>query len=278
MKNEGNINTEAIVDKLRSVEPDTYSLEAKPGKVGKNADTAVIVLAGGKGSRMGDVNSLPKQLLPIGGKPVLAWSLDTFDSVEDIGCIVVVCPKDDYQTYIDQVVDPFKFTTPILFAPAGTVRQESAFNGVECVPDKYSYVMIHDAARPLVPASMIRHLHSVMKAEPELDGAICAHQAIDTLKVVQDNKIVGTPDRSAFWVAQTPQCFKLQKYKMAHISALRDGFVGPDDSTLIERIGGNVACLEGKRNNIKLTVPEDYLVLSGVIDYMKLEHGSDYEV
>lgn len=216
--------------------------------------------------------------MPLAGKPVLTWSMESFDSVPDVGLIVVVCPEKEYEEYIEKVVDPFKYTTPVLFAPSGDSRQESAFNGLEMTPESFKYIMIHDAARPLVPASLIKHIISVMKADPDIDGAICAHPAIDTLKVVEGKRIIGTPDRSAFWVAQTPQCFNAKTYRKAQISAFQDGFVGPDDATLIERIGGVVHVVEGKRNNIKLTVPEDYLVLSSVIDYMSIEKGSEYEV
>ena len=91
------------------------------------------------------------------------------------------------------------------------------------------------------------------------------HPSIDTLKVVENGVVVGTPDRSVFWNAQTPQVFRAGIYRRAHASALSDGFVGTDDSSLIERLGGRVLMVEGKRDNIKLTVPEDYLIISAAI-------------
>lgn len=125
--------------------------------------------------------------------------MDSYDAVPDVGLIVVVCPKDQFERYIDEVVDPFAFQTPVLMAPAGDTRQESAFSGLEFVPEKFKYVMIHDGARPLIPPTTIKHIISVLKGSPDLDGAICAHPCIDTLKVVEDDQmIVGTPERSAF--------------------------------------------------------------------------------
>ena len=100
----------------------------------------------------------------------------------------------------------------------------------------------------------------------DADGAIVATPAVDTLKVVEGGCIVGTPDRRVFWNAQTPQVFRSGVYRRAHASALRDGFVGTDDSSLIERLGGKVLVVEGKRDNIKLTVPEDYMMLSAAVD------------
>ena len=204
--------------------------------------------------------------------------MDSFDAVAEIGAIVVVCSENSFEEYIEKVVDPFAFQTPIVMAPAGDSRQESAFNGLDMVPDKYDYVMIHDGARPLVPPTVIKHIYSVLKGNPDFDGAVCAHPCIDTLKVVENGKIVGTPDRTAFWAAQTPQIFKREIYTEAHKSALLDGFVGSDDASLIERIGGYVKVVEGKRNNIKLTVPEDYLILASVLKALNLEHGSEYDL
>ena len=77
-------------------------------------------------------------------------------------------------------------------------------------------------------------------------------------------------------MAQTPQVFKRQIYQEAHRTALADGFIASDDASIIERIGGKVKVVEGKRNNIKLTVPEDYLILASVLQALKLEHGSEY--
>ena len=82
--------------------------------------------------------------------------------------------------------------------------------------------------------------------------------------------VVGTPDRSVFWNAQTPQVFRAGIYRRAHASALSDGFVGTDDSSLIERLGGKVLIVEGKRDNIKLTVPEDYVLLASAVRTMLL--------
>lgn len=205
--------------------------------------------------------------------------MDSFDAVSDVGLIVVVCPENQFERYIDEVVDPFAFQTPVLMAPSGDTRQESAFSGLDFIPKRFKYVMIHDGARPLIPPTTIKHIISVLKGNPDLDGAICAHRCIDTLKVVEENdEIVGTPDRSAFWQAQTPQMFKREIYEEAHRSALTDGFIGSDDSSLIERIGGQIKVVEGKRNNIKLTVPEDYLILASVLQALKIEHGSEFDL
>ena len=143
--------------------------------------------------------------------------------------------------------------------------------GLEYVPDDYDYVVLHDGARPLITPDLIAHTIATLKGNIDCDGAVVAHPAVDTLKVVENGVIVGTPDRRVFWNAQTPQVFRAGIYRRAHASALSDGFMGTDDSSLIERLGGRVLVVEGKRDNIKLTVPEDYLMLAAAVRTMYMK-------
>ena len=253
----------------------TQSLAGLEGKVDKNPKTAAIILAGGTGERFG--NEGGKQLVEIGGKPILTWSVEAFDAVGDIGLIVIVGPAERQGEYLSKAVDPFSFATPIVVAAAGSTRQESAFSGLELVPEEFEYVVMHDGARPLISADLIAHTIATLKGNIDADGAVVAHPAIDTLKVVENGVIVGTPDRSVFWNAQTPQVFRAGIYRRAHASALSDGFVGTDDSSLIERLGGRVLVVEGKRDNIKLTVPEDYLMLVAAVRERYLKQKGEQE-
>ena len=253
----------------------TQSLAGLEGKVDKNPKTAAIILAGGTGERFGKEGG--KQLVEIGGKPILTWSVEAFDAVGDIGLIVIVCPAERQGEYLSKGVDPFSFATPIVVAAAGSTRQESAFSGLELVPEEFEYVVMHDGARPLISADLIAHTIATLKGNIDADGAVVAHPAIDTLKVVENGVIVGTPDRSVFWNAQTPQVFRAGIYRRAHASALSDGFVGTDDSSLIERLGGRVLVVEGKRDNIKLTVPEDYLMLVAAVRERYLKQKGEQE-
>lgn len=248
----------------------TQGLEQLQGTVDDNPKTAAIILAGGQGERFGKEGG--KQLVEIAGKPILTWSAEAFDAVGDIGLMVVVCPEDRHEEYLRRAIDPFPFVTPIVVAPSGSIRQESAFSGLEFVPDEYEFVVIHDGARPLISPELILHTINTLKGNIDCDGAVVAHQAIDTLKVVENGVIVGTPDRRVFWNAQTPQVFRAGIYRRAHASALSDGFVGTDDSSLIERLGGRVLVVEGKRDNLKLTVPEDYALLAAAVraKYLRL--------
>ena len=174
---------------------------------------------------------------------MLTWSIAAFDAVEDVGEIVVVCPEERIAEYRSCAIDPYPFVTPITMAPAGATRQESAFSGLEYASEEYEYVVLHDGARPLIAPELIAHTINTLKGTLDADGAIVATPSIDTLKVVENGCIVGTPDRRVFWNAQTPQVFRAGVYRRAHASALSEGFVGTDDSSLIEHEPGSSARL-----------------------------------
>ena len=250
----------------------TEGLGELEGKVDDNPKTAAIILAGGSGERFGKEGG--KQLVEIVGKPILTWSAEAFDAVGDIGLMVIVCPKERHEEYLRHAIDPFPFVTPIVLAPSGVIRQESAFSGLEYVSEDFDYVVVHDGARPLVSPELILHTINMLKGNIDCDGAVVAHPAVDTLKIVENGIVAGTPDRRVFWNAQTPQVFRAGIYRRAHASALSDGFVGTDDSSLIERLGGRVLVVEGKRDNIKLTVPEDYALLTAAVRRLYLKDAT----
>ncbi|MDR3136177.1 MAG: 2-C-methyl-D-erythritol 4-phosphate cytidylyltransferase [Coriobacteriales bacterium] len=225
------------------------------GKVASTPHTAAVILAGGSGERYGRFGG--KQTLEILGKPILTWSAEAFDAVADVGLIVVACPPERMEEYCRVAIDAFPFVTPVVMAPAGELRQESAFSALSMVPQEFELIAIHDGARPLVTPALIEHAIAAVRGSVDNDGAVVGYPAIDTLKIVSEQHIIGTPDRSAFWTAQTPQVFRAPILREAHRTALTEGFVGTDDSSLVERIGGKVALVQGPRDNIKITVPED---------------------
>lgn len=231
------------------------SMFALEGRLADKPTTAAVILAGGEGSRFGNPGG--KQLYDMLGKPLLTWSAEAFDATPDVGLIVIVCPKDRQDEYCQKAIDPYPFVTPVVFADSGDIRQESAMNGVDAVPSDYEFIAVHDGARPLVTPDLISHAINTIKGNLDADGVVVGHPSIDTLKVVDDQRIVGTPDRAMFWVAQTPQVFRSDICRRSYSAAMFEGFVGTDDSSLIERLGGRVIMLNGPRDNIKVTVPED---------------------
>ena len=169
------------------------------GKVDPKAKTAAIILAGGSGERFGREGG--KQMVEIAGRPILTWSAESFDAVPDVGQIVIVCPEDRMQEYKERAIDPFPFVTHVVFAPAGDLRQESAFSGLEYVSENFEFVMLHDGARPLISPDLISYALNVLKGSIDADGVVVGHPSVDTLKIVEDGVIVGTPDRKVFWNA-----------------------------------------------------------------------------
>ena len=233
------------------------------GVVGKKANVAAVIVAGGSGERFGRHGG--KQLLPICGKPLMSWCLQAFDAVPCVGKIVIVCPEARCEEYRSLAVEPYGLVTPVEFVPSGSIRQESALHGVEAVAQDFPIVAMHDGARPLILPETIMHAINVLKGTLDADGVVCGHPAIDTLKVVEGTSVVGTPDRSLFWIAQTPQVFHSDVLLEAHRAALQEGYVGTDDSSLVERIGGKIVLVDCPRDNMKLTVPEDLPAVSALL-------------
>ena len=225
-----------FVHQINTFEASSVSLE---GRVSKGASTAAVIVAGGQGERFGNPGG--KQMFEVLGKPVLTWSAEAFDATPDVGLIVIVCPENRQAEYCKHAIDPYPFVT----------------NGVDAVPTTYEYIAVHDGARPLVTVDLIAHAINALKGNLDADGVVVGHPSIDTLKVVNGRSFVGTPDRTAFWIAQTPQVFRAKIARRAYKEAMFEGFVGTDDSSLVERIGGRAMMLEGPRDNIKVTVPED---------------------
>ena len=208
------------------------------------APVCAVVVAGGSGQRFGNPGG--KQLVNVAGRPLMSWSIRAFDRSDKVGHIVVVCPAERRAEMRRLAIDPFDYDTPISFADAGDTRQDSTRAGVHAVPAGFEYVAIHDGARPLITTEAIDH-------------------AIDTLKIVDGDNIVETPPRELYWAAQTPQIFSVDAMKRAHAAAIAEGFIGTDDSSLVERMGGRVRCVQSPRDNLEVTVPEDLRPVTAIL-------------
>lgn len=240
----------------------TTSATAETSKSRAGSCCAVIV-AGGSGERFGDPRG--KQFVEICGRPMVAWSIITFDKAPSVGHIVVVCPE-HRKEQMRAVMETLDITTPVSFARAGETRQLSCLAGIRAIPAGFDYVAIHDAARPLVTVAAIETPLDVIESDSTLAGAICAHPVVDTIKQVDDEgNVASTPDRSHFWAAQTPQIFHTEAIEDAYEAAGEFDFEGTDDSAVIERMGWSVACVPAARDNMKVTLPEDLIPVSAVL-------------
>ncbi|QWT17921.1 2-C-methyl-D-erythritol 4-phosphate cytidylyltransferase [Collinsella sp. zg1085] len=222
-----------------------------------------VIAAGGTGSRFGNPGG--KQLVNVAGKPLMTWSILAFDRSAYVEHIVVVCPPRRRADMYHAAIEPYEIHTPITFADSGETRQDSTRAAVDVVPEGFQYVAIHDGARPLITTESINAAISVLLDTPGLDGVVCGQPAIDTLKIVEGARIQETPPRKLFWAAQTPQIFSIDAIRSAHEAALAEGFTGTDDSSLVERAGGSVLCVQSPRDNLKVTVPEDLRPVTAIL-------------
>lgn len=227
-------------------------------------DSCAVIVAGGSGERFGDPRG--KQFVGLLGSPLVAWPIMAFDRAPSIGHVVLVCPSARIDEVRRYVLAPLDLRHEVTLAAAGTTRQDSVFSGLMAVPEQFKFVAIHDGARPLVEVEAIEACLSLVRDRADVDGAICASRVTDTLKVVgEDGKIVSTPDRSVFWSAQTPQAFGREYILSVHERALLEGFVGTDDASLVEHVGGTVRVVATPRDNIKVTVPEDLVLAEATL-------------
>lgn len=231
-------------------------------QTGLAPDTCAVIAAGGLGMRFGDPNG--KQYVELCGLPVLAWSVAAFDEAPSVGHIVIVCPHDRIAE-TREVVSRVRPRVAVSYVEGGATRQESCLAGIRAVPQAFPLVAIHDGARPLVRPETIEACIARVRGDESLVGAICAHPSVDTLKVVEDGIVCSTPERSRYWAVQTPQVFRTCDALEAHLAAKREGFVGTDDSSLVERAGGRVACVESPADNMKVTLPEDRRLVESVL-------------
>lgn len=244
---------------------------ARAGEVGSGPDALGIIVAGGSGERFGDPRG--KQFVPLCGLPMVAWSLLAFDRAPSVAQICVVCAPNKVSQLRDDVLSCVRLEKPVTIAPAGETRQESVWSGLTCLPWDMDLVAVHDAARPLVETSLLEDALSRVRADQDVAGAVLAVPSVNTLKLVEGDTVVATPDRSYYWEAQTPQAFRRRRLLAAHKSARREGFVGTDDASLVERMGGRVVVVPSNPANIKVTVPADLAVAEAALGERLVREG-----
>ncbi len=234
-------------------------------QAGGSQEVIAIVVAGGTGDRSGLAGG--KQMVPLGGRPMLSHAISALDAAELIDLIVVACHPERVEEYRESAVEPWVFLTGTKVVPGGDERQDSVRFGLEAALESSSpeIVVVHDGARPLVTAETIDSAVAVLRDDPGAAGVVVGHPAYDTLKLVEADRVVETPERERFWVAQTPQVFRTSWLVDAHERALAEGFRGTDDASLVERIGGLVRMHLGPRENLKVTVSEDFLMAEAIL-------------
>lgn len=209
----------------------------------------VIIVAGGKGLRMGA--DMPKQFMPIAGKPVLMHTITRFHEYSAALRIILVLPK-EHQDFWCTLCEKHAFTIPHQIADGGSTRFESSKNGLALIPDgEEGVVAIHDGVRPFVSKEVIDRC---LEAAREDFAAIPVLPVTDTLRYVDRGHSRNVP-RDFYRAVQTPQAFDISLARQAFDQPDRDTFT--DDASVIESLGCQVTMVEGDRENIKLTTPVD---------------------
>ena len=216
-----------------------------------------LVPAAGMGKRMGaEIN---KQYLLLAGKPILAHTLQVFENAPFVDDVYVIIPAAEIPFCREQVVERYGLTKVRRIVAGGAERQHSVMNGLQALDGSGDddVVLIHDGVRPFVPPRVLERAAEVARRH---DGALVAVPAKDTIKVVVDGIIKGTPPREELWLAQTPQAFRYPVIRAAHEIAAAENYLGTDDASLVERMGKDIHVVVGDYRNIKITTPEDLIL------------------
>lgn len=233
-----------------------HRYELMPRPRGK---TSVIIAAAGSSSRMNQVN---KQFIELGGIPVLARTIRTFQYTDIISEIVVSVKEEDLGR-VRSMAEEYGFSKVRDVVAGGETRAQSVLHALRCVSEDASCVAIHDGARPFVTPDEITRC--VLACE-EYGAAALAVPVKDTIKVTDGQGfILSTPERDTLRAVQTPQVFKLKDYQKA-VRVLGDRIQSfTDDCKLMEQIGQKVFLVDGSYENIKITTPEDLAAARAIL-------------
>jgi len=223
--------------------------------------TVAIIPAAGSGNRMN--RDVSKQYLTLAGKPILVCTLEVFEACPLVDALLVVVPSQDLESVRTDILAPWNLKKVAGIIPGGKERQDSVRAGIEALAGDTELVIIHDAVRPFITAGLIENC---IRAAEEEGAATVGVPAKDTVKEVgPDGRILRTCDRSLLWLTQTPQAFRRDIIESAHRAAVRDGFRGTDDTSLVERLGIAVRMIRGDYGNIKITTPEDLILAEALL-------------
>ena len=217
----------------------------------------IIIVAGGKGLRMG--SDIPKQFLPIGGKPVLMRTLERFRRYSPTLQIILVLPKAQ-QDYWQKLCKEYAFDIDYQLADGGETRFHSVQNGLAKIPDNAQGVVgVHDGVRPFPSIDVIRNCYETAR---EKKAVIPVIPVVETVRHLKADTSVTVP-RNDYRLVQTPQTFDIQLLKAANRQPYNDGFT--DDASVVEAFGFDITLVEGNRENIKITTPYDLKIAEVLI-------------
>jgi 2-C-methyl-D-erythritol 2,4-cyclodiphosphate synthase/2-C-methyl-D-erythritol 4-phosphate cytidylyltransferase len=224
---------------------------------------------------MGNVN---KALLPLGGRPVLYWTLERLSAAPELEEIVVVVAPEEVGPTRERLVEAgFAKVTAVI--AGGAERQQSVSAGLEALSPAVDTVVVHDGARPLVTPETVGRALAALAGPGRWAGVGVGIPVKDTIKVAgDDGRIRETPPRESLWAIHTPQVFPRAILTLAHAAAAADGVTATDDCALVERLGLPVKLVAGSGANLKLTVPEDVVMAEALLALERQEKGGGDKV
>lgn len=219
----------------------------------------VIIVAGGKGLRMG--GEVPKQFLPIGGKPVLMRTVEAFYQTDAETGIVLVLPQEQ-QSYWKNLCCQYDFRIPYILADGGCTRFHSVRNGLQVIPDEDSdaLIAVHDGVRPFVSPRVIQEC---FEAATRWRAVVPVLDMVDSVRQLSEDGSSMAVDRSCLKLVQTPQTFRADILKNAYRQEFTERFT--DDASVVEASGVSVALVSGNRENIKITTPFDLKIAEALL-------------
>jgi 2-C-methyl-D-erythritol 4-phosphate cytidylyltransferase len=203
-----------------------------------------------------------KLLLPLMGKPIIAWTLLAAKASQHIRWIGIIGQPHDWQDF-KEIATSLGMSKIVRFIPGGATRQESVYNGLQGLPALAERVLIHDGARCLATPKLFDRCSEALQNHA---GLIAAIPVKDTIKVVTETGVIqSTPDRRQLWAAQTPQGFQVEQLRQCHIQGREQGWEVTDDAALFEQCGLPVQIVSGEETNLKVTTPVDLAIAEFIL-------------
>ncbi|MDO8308822.1 MAG: 2-C-methyl-D-erythritol 4-phosphate cytidylyltransferase [Actinomycetota bacterium] len=228
-----------------------------PGDLGR---TAALVPAAGRGERLGP--GAPKALRPLGGIPMLVHAVRALAASRVVDLVVVAAPEDDVEAVTSMLADQ-EFSAEVVVVTGGPTRQDSVARALLGLPDDVDVVLVHDAARPLVPAEVVGSVVSAVRSGHP--AVVPGLPVVDTIKQVDAAcDVERTVDRESLRAIQTPQGFDRAVLQRAHAAADLDA-VATDDAGLVERLGTRVHVVPGHEEAFKVTTPLDVVIAEAIL-------------
>ena len=222
----------------------------------------VIIPAAGQGKRMGAGKN--KLLLTLNNIPIFVHTLRVFENDEKCDGIILVISPNDEESF-KGLISNYQIRKVTAIVHGGKERQNSVYNGLKTVQSS-GVILVHDGARPFIDIDTI---HTLVEAAEHDGAAVVAVPVKDTIKRVENHEVIETVERSSLWAIQTPQAFRVPLLMEAHRWAEKNGYMGTDDASLVEKINKPVKIVQGSYDNIKLTTAEDLYFAEAIMEKRK---------